>query len=795
MIATGKLGSQTDLASSKSSTSSLRGSKGTRSSKSPLSSEFPKRPPPLEPSTSHFHGWLGNLRRPKTSPHAKPSPLAARSILSEDERRDSALLPASPAPTSSTTATILPDAALQGLNRVSSLPTIVVHGSQSKDIETTLPRVPVPTLNQDTATASPLRPHSTDDAAPDFCGITTLIPTGGFDDFSSPEKLQFSKRGSMLLDGRRAAMFASSASSSPPATPKTPKPPQTPNHMRSRDSLRISPSLRSGNVLSIVERDESQRLRSRYEYGREDGAEGSALTSQTLVEEEGDCETQADEALKTATTFDFKNISTSNLGAPRSPSFNNRRESFIEREPYELAGGIEDWTDVHGGEVDRYGFLMPKPKKAESSAFETSGLPRTSTALAEASESPRRKRTMRRASSKTRRSQGVPQRKPSQKSHQPNGSIRSFRSTGSFNVYQSPLRYASNRLPQNKERRWMDEASDMLTLAPGLADMEASTDDSKTKLAIRKKEWQREEKWRKMGKVSHRSTKGGGMQFDFDPRDPKVISRTWKGIPDKWRASAWYSFLAASAKQNRACQTEEELVEIFHELQEENSADDGQIDCDVPRTINKHIMFRTRYRGGQRLLFRVLHAMSLYFPDTRYVQGMGPLAATLLCYYDEEQAFVMMVRLWQLRGLERIYESGFPGLAEALQEFEDHWLDTDVRKKLVSFKEMDLTSSTYGTRWYLTLFNYSIPFPAQLRVWDCFMLLGDLKNASDPKNSFGADLAVLHATSAALIDATREILLDSDFENAMRVLTSWIPVKDEELLMKVAYAEWKQRKK
>jgi len=95
----------------------------------------------------------------------------------------------------------------------------------------------------------------------------------------------------------------------------------------------------------------------------------------------------------------------------------------------------------------------------------------------------------------------------------------------------------------------------------------------------------------------------------------------------------------------------------------------------------------------------------------------------------------------------------------------------------------------------LTLFNYSIPFPAQLRVWDVFMLLGDISNASDPGNSFGADLDVLHATSAALVDATREILLDSDFENAMKVLTSWIPVKDEDLLMRVAHAEWKLRKK
>jgi len=110
-------------------------------------------------------------------------------------------------------------------------------------------------------------------------------------------------------------------------------------------------------------------------------------------------------------------------------------------------------------------------------------------------------------------------------------------------------------------------------------------------------------------------------------------------------------------------------------------------------------------------------------------------------------------------------------------------------------EELGIHSTAYATRWYLTLFNYSIPFPAQLRVWDVFMLLGDASQSCDPENSFGADLDVLHATSAALVDATREILLSADFEDAMKVLTSWIPVQDEDLLMRVANAEWKQRKK
>lgn len=71
-----------------------------------------------------------------------------------------------------------------------------------------------------------------------------------------------------------------------------------------------------------------------------------------------------------------------------------------------------------------------------------------------------------------------------------------------------------------------------------------------------------------------------------------------------------------------------------------------------------------------------------------------------------------------------------------------------------------------------------------------FLLLGG--TPAEPKQGGApAGLEVLHAASAAVIDALTEIILDSDFENAMKVLTSWIPVKDENLLMKVVRAELK----
>ena len=75
------------------------------------------------------------------------------------------------------------------------------------------------------------------------------------------------------------------------------------------------------------------------------------------------------------------------------------------------------------------------------------------------------------------------------------------------------------------------------------------------------------------------------------------------------------------------------------------------------------------------------------------------------------------------------------------------------------------------------------------------MLLGGDDGHSVPaapdKTSFGASLDVLHATSAALIDGMRDILLESDFENAMKTLTSWIPIQDEDLFLRVVKVEWK----
>ena len=352
------------------------------------------------------------------------------------------------------------------------------------------------------------------------------------------------------------------------------------------------------------------------------------------------------------------------------------------RRPHELAGGIEDWEDVEGKDVDRYGFITTSKTTSRPGTPEPRPPQRVSTVLQLVSETPRKRRTFgRSASNATSKFRRPPSRKVSARSLKTQDTRRSNASTRS----NSHLRAAANRLPGNRDRRWMDEAGDMLTLPPGLADIAEDEEGGKAAEGLKKKEWDRAEKWRRMAKIVKTGKDGEGMEFEFDTRSPKLIERTWKGIPDRWRSAAWYSFLSASAKRKKDSPSQEHIIGAFHKLQNQSSADDVQIDIDVPRTINSHIMFRRRYRGGQRLLFRVLHSLSLYFPDTGYVQGMASLAATLLCYYDEEKTFVMLVRMWTLRGLDKLYEAGFPGLMAALDEFQKQWLDgSEVSKKLVS---------------------------------------------------------------------------------------------------------------
>ncbi|KAL9582514.1 MAG: hypothetical protein Q9212_003252 [Teloschistes hypoglaucus] len=751
---------------------------------------------------------ITRFRKPRDRAEQQWSLFKSSPNLRDDHRRDSGLAPSDSTARDSKTTLSTEAESNRTLQHSPSVPQL----STSADSIT-----PAPADPKIWAGSRPDQPDLSPTTQSPFIGLLTEIPTGGLGDLGSPGKLDFSTRGSMLIGGKKATQNGSLRKSI----------------IRSRNpSVHLTPptSTTPKPLLSADEEILSSKVRSMYADGNGRVSDTSIESGQGTKERVHDTPlgaTSQDPSRSNSSVAEIGHLNSSPNDQPQSSSGANREILLQLRNDKELAGGIEDWENVNGGDVDRYGFIVPAEplrKSARSHSqtelLEPPRMHRVSTVLQTVSEAPRRRRSRlgrspSSAKSPSRSFSAISSSRPDSRNTHPPSSRGSDRAT--LRNGHTKLASARKRLPRNRDRQFLHEAGDMLTLPPGLADISENQVDSKATDILRRREREREEKWRKMARVvNHNDKRGGGMVFDFDTKSPKVIERTWKGIPDRWRATAWHAFLTASARKRGGLPSDDELKTSFHTLLERGSPDDVQIDLDVPRTINRHIMFRKRYRGGQRLLFRVLHCLSIYFPDTGYVQGMAALAATLLCYFDEEMAFVMLVRLWQLRGLERLYQTGFEGLMHALEEFETGWLaGGDVARKL---NELEITPTAYGTRWYLTLFNYSIPFPAQLRVWDVFMLLGDPCYTDSPSSlgktvangngvvlnggpkptvhaSYGGGLDVLHAVSAALIDGTREILLDSDFENAMKVLTSWIPIRDEELLMHVAKAEWKMHRR
>jgi hypothetical protein len=799
--------------------------------------------PSLGRRQSSVTSFSSSIVRPKTSPVECPRPFDSKSPIFADLKRDSGIAPSVSTITTTATTPVVEHRRLPSQTAVRSpiLPTIVVH-DEAAATSRFIDRGRAPTTNKKTHKKLVRRSRSISPselkAMAGFRGLhpTVLPAPSSSDDFTledlASNKLGFSTRGSLLFGGKKmqelinaqgddhtpSEPVTSTAAIDSPERPFVSEDHPVSNHVEEEHHLsgtetpsnghltptivkrqglvtgRRQPSvhmlqaaLNGGRVLSAEEITFSMKVRTMYEHGDERAADWTSPSNQPNYfaqdpANDGDLDGKA------------------RRDDDRWPTADNRLSyiSKYSRTSNELAGGIEDWDNVDGHDVDRYGFIHENRAVSRASNYSTHvghGMQRIATALRVEGAQPRRDRRFLRSLSTKRSTRSMPQ-------HTDAECARSFKK-GPGSIHS--VKTTTSRVPPmpfwSKTKRYLAEAPDMLTLPPSLEDIEEFDDAGKTASALKQREWAREDKWRHMAKAVQRRNegKGGGMHFEFDTTDPKLIERAWKGIPDRWRATAWHSFLSESARKRNSSTTDEELIGQFHKLQEMSCADDVQIDVDVPRTVQLHIMFRRRYRGGQRLLFRVLHAMALYFPEVGYVQGMASIAVTLLCYYDEEKAFVMMVRLWQLRGLESFFKEDFAGLMAALGEFEQDWLAGDeVAEKLT---DLGITSTTYGTRWYLTLFNMSVPFPAQLRVWDVFMLLGDAPmvdgtNEVASTNAYaGADLDVLHATSAALIDATREVILDSDFETAMKVLTSFILIKDEDVLMRVARTEYKIKKK
>lgn len=143
--------------------------------------------------------------------------------------------------------------------------------------------------------------------------------------------------------------------------------------------------------------------------------------------------------------------------------------------------------------------------------------------------------------------------------------------------------------------------------------------------------------------------------------------------------------------------------------------------------LGTHLFMLSRDKSlilcSQRSLFHVLHSFSLRCSECGYVQGMGPIAATLLCYFEPERVYASLVRLHDAYAMHSIFSPGFPGLLEAIY-VQERITEQTMPDVYSAFKDHMVSTTSYATKWYITLFANSVPFQTQLRLWDIFLLEG-----------------------------------------------------------------------
>ncbi|XP_014813158.1 PREDICTED: USP6 N-terminal-like protein [Calidris pugnax] len=236
-----------------------------------------------------------------------------------------------------------------------------------------------------------------------------------------------------------------------------------------------------------------------------------------------------------------------------------------------------------------------------------------------------------------------------------------------------------------------------------------------TRTALEEKQKQQEiervDKWLKM-------LKKWGKYRNSD----KMCRRVYKGIPLQVRGQVWSLLLDVEKMKTE----NEGKYEQMKEQAKSFSSEIKQIDLDVNRTFRNHIMFRDRYGVKQQALFHVLSAYSVYNTEVSYCQGMSQIAAILLMYLNEEDAFWALAQLLtnQRHAMHGFFIPGFPKL-QRFQAHHEQILSKLFPKLKKHLDKEQMTTGIYTTKWFLQCFIDRTPFTLTLRLWDIYILEGE----------------------------------------------------------------------
>ncbi|PFH46202.1 hypothetical protein AMATHDRAFT_70349 [Amanita thiersii Skay4041] len=234
-------------------------------------------------------------------------------------------------------------------------------------------------------------------------------------------------------------------------------------------------------------------------------------------------------------------------------------------------------------------------------------------------------------------------------------------------------------------------------------------------------------------------------------RYPQCTRLVQVGLPNRLRGEIWET-LSGSIYMRLA------NPGFYQQLLEEHKGRTSTSTEDIEKDLHRSLPEYAGYQTGEGIsaLRRVLQAYSFKNPELGYCQAMNILAAAILIYMSEEQAFWLLEVLCD-RLLPGYYSPSMHGTL----------LDQRVFEALVTrclpiihdhFSAVDVQLSVASLPWFLSLYINSMPMVFAFRIVDCFFCMG-------PKVLFQVGVsAILKINGEKLL----QVQDDGGFLNVMR---------------------------
>ncbi|XP_064419469.1 small G protein signaling modulator 3 isoform X1 [Latimeria chalumnae] len=206
------------------------------------------------------------------------------------------------------------------------------------------------------------------------------------------------------------------------------------------------------------------------------------------------------------------------------------------------------------------------------------------------------------------------------------------------------------------------------------------------------------------------------------PRSDKLRTLVLAGIPHSMRPQLWMRLSGGLQKKRNSEMSYRDIVK--NSSNSETSAA-KQIEKDLLRTMPSNACFSNMNSIGVPRLRRILRGLAWLYPEIGYCQGTGMVAACLLLFLEEEDAFWMMCAIIEDLVPASYFSTTLLGV-QTDQRVLRHLIVQYLPQLDKLLQEHDIELSLITLHWFLTAFASVVHIKLLLRVWDFFFYEGSV---------------------------------------------------------------------